>query len=437
MAGTGVSAPSYRLSNYTQKAVKEAGVDIQNEKSGKSARQHLINAGMADELEKTQVKIKDDIVAKQEAKELAREAWTGGFDIMDERGAWASGELFDQFQGIESDYKEEYLAAVKKGDKKTMGKLMKDQAARGQGLQGWKGTMETANKINNGVGWSEAMKNDPEGLEIMTALTTLDGESAKARFDDNGQMVFDISMNDGSTRTVTRGEIDKMVAKGVKPVAQEMAFMEKLNASRNDGAAGTPWKGDANTKRLNALKLTNDSLPALMSEDMGGGGSFSEHIKSHPDMINAFGEFEYTTEVTAEDGDSMVSPTNPASPGGVKVTPEEAKNFNEDDLKLIIDALENDLDTAKPYVAEWQMLQEKREWEEGNYSYLETQHMKDLRGYKQGSFEQREYIYSQNLAKNTRDGARARATMSDDEYAAWFMANPVPDRPVEPEETGQ
>ena len=382
MAGTGVSAPSYRLSNYTQKAVKEAGVDIQNEKSGKSARQHLINAGMADELEKTQVKIKDDIVAKQEAKELAREAWTGGFDIMDERGAWASGELFDQFQDIESGYKEEYLAAVKRGDKKTMGKLMKDQAARGQGLQGWKGTMETANKINNSPGWSEAMKNDPEGQWIMAALTTLDGESAKARFDDNGQMVFDISMNDGSTRTVTRGEIDKMVAKGVKPIAQELAFMENLNTSRKDGEAGKSWEGDDYWRRKDELNLTDEELPALMTEDFGGGGSFSEHIKSHPDMLKAFEGFEYTTKVKAKDSEDMVSPTHPDSPGepdGSVVTPEEAKNFNEDDLKKIISALENDLDTAKPYVAEWRMLQRKSAWESGRGSYDAAQEAQTFR----------------------------------------------------------
>ena len=45
----GTSAPSYKLSQGTQKRVFEAGVNPKNEKSGKTARQHITNAVIADE----------------------------------------------------------------------------------------------------------------------------------------------------------------------------------------------------------------------------------------------------------------------------------------------------------------------------------------------------------------------------------------------------
>ena len=79
---------------------------------------------------------------------------------MGDRGSWASGELYDQFQTMENEYKDSYLEAVRKGDKKEQARMLKDQATRASGLKGWKETMETAKKINDGVGWSNTFKGD-------------------------------------------------------------------------------------------------------------------------------------------------------------------------------------------------------------------------------------------------------------------------------------
>ena len=140
----GTSAPNYRLSQGTQKRVFEAGVDPTNAKSGKTARQHLTNAAIADEVDNIATDVKDQVIEKQEDTATREEAWDTGFDAMGDRGSWASGELFDQFQDLEGGYRDEYLEAVRKGDTKGQSRMLKDQGARASGLQGWKETMETA-----------------------------------------------------------------------------------------------------------------------------------------------------------------------------------------------------------------------------------------------------------------------------------------------------
>jgi len=90
---TGTSAPSYKLSQGTQKRVFEAGVNPTNEKSGKTARQHLTNAAIADGVDAIATGVKDQIIEKREDTAAREEAWDVGFDAMGDRGSWASGEL--------------------------------------------------------------------------------------------------------------------------------------------------------------------------------------------------------------------------------------------------------------------------------------------------------------------------------------------------------
>jgi len=353
----GTSAPNYRLSQGTQKRVFEAGVDPTNAKSGKTARQHFTNAAIADGVDAIATGIKDQIIEKQEDTATREEAWDAGFDAMDDKGGWASGELFDQFQESESSFRDEYLEAVRKGDKKGQQRMLKDQATRSSGLQGWKGTMETAKQIHDGVGWSAAFKGDgnAENREIIKALTTLDGKSAVSRFGEGGEMVFDIKLKNGKTRTMTRREVDDMLAKGVKPVKQELDFMNGILKYQEDGATGKMFnKGDA-TKR-NAFNITDEMIPALMTEDFGGGGTFTDHIKKHPEMIAQFADVlgDNNNEITEKEAADM-------------------KALIDGDMQVIIDAMSQDTDMARGYLAEWQAAQQETAYLEGNAGYVATQ----------------------------------------------------------------
>lgn len=360
----GTSAPNYKLSQGTQNRVFAAGVDPTNAKSGKTARQHLTNAAIADGVDAIATGIKDQVIEKREDTATREEAWDAGFDAMDDKGGWASGELFDQFQESESSFRDEYLEAVRKGDKKGQQRMLKDQATRSSGLQGWKGTMETAKQIHDGVGWSAAFKGpaNEENREIIKALTMLDGKSAVSRFGEKGEMVFDIKLKNGKTRTMTRREVDDMLAKGVKPVKQELDFMNGILKYQEDGTTGKMFnKGDA-TKR-NVFNITDEMIPALMTEDFGGGGTFTEHIKSHPDMkaaiVDKFADTDGVDGISAEERVAM------------------EKKINEDIDSVIVEMQKKgNEDIARGYLAEWQAAQQEAAYVEGNAGYIATQEAK-------------------------------------------------------------
>tara|TARA_R110001583_G_scaffold12670_5_gene56018 strand:- start:97 stop:1329 length:1233 start_codon:yes stop_codon:yes gene_type:complete len=355
--GTGSGSVSYRIGAGVRGAIKEAGAGGSQEYN--QAMQNATAAqGIAGAIDVVSGKIGD----RRKEKEEATEAWDAGFDAMGDKGSWASGELFDQFNDIETGYRDEYVEAVRKNDKKAQKRLLKDQASRSSGLQGWKKTMETAKQINDGVGWSNAMKGDtPEAKEnqhIMLALSKLDGETAKARFTEDQGMVFDIKMPNGSTRTMTRREADEMITNGIKPVKMHLEYLNGLVGYEKKGAEGEPFNY-AVRRGQNILNIQDDQISGLMTEDIGGGGSFSDHIKTHPEMIKAFEGFEYTTQVKSTDNSEMVSVTDAKSPGGENIMPEEIKNFNKNDLSLIIEAMQKDTDLAKGYLADWKTTQEQ------------------------------------------------------------------------------
>jgi hypothetical protein len=385
--GTGIT-PNYALSRSTLSAVRKARVAA-NKAAILGATGEIVG------------EVGEKIQAKKVEKEEALGTWDEGFAAMGDRGSWASGELYDQFQAMEEGYKEEYLDAVKRGDKQAQARLLKDQGARSNNLKGWKETMETAKRINDGVGWSNTFKGDPESLHIMEALTKLDGTNANVRVGDKGELVFDVVMPDGSTRSLTRREVDDMVSKGIKPVEQELAFMNGLLAYEEAGASGKPFNADI-VKRKNELNIKDEEIPALMREDFGGGGTFAQHIKDHPDMIATFAD-------VMGDGDGIVSEEEKAA----------FDTLVESDMDAVIDEMEKNPKIAKKYIAEWKMLQEKAAYEKGRGVYDENKYRKDLSRFKKGSLEQKVFIWEHDTAKAT-------AGMSPTEIIEYINNNPAP-----------
>jgi len=272
----------------------------------------------------------------------AMAGWDEGFAIQGDRGSWASGELFDQFQQIEEQYKNEYLAAVKSKDKQAQSRLLSDQGKRAAGLQSWKDTMETAKKINDGVGWGERSLDESE-KNILNTLSRNDG-SARVRISDNGEMVFDIPGKNGKITSVTRREVDSMIAKGTKPLDLELKFLETNEGFVNKGLNGELFDYE-NLLRRNRLSIDDDQLNGLMNEQFGGGESFREHIKSHED----FKQVPIWYEGGDRDGNGTVDMYD--------LTPEE--------MDMVVDQMQREPSVAKDYVSEWMTKIQQANWKKG------------------------------------------------------------------------
>jgi len=268
--------------------------------------------------------------------------WDEGFAIQGDRGSWASGELFDQFQQIEEQYKNEYLAAVKSKDKQAQSRLLSDQGKRAAGLQSWKDTMETAKKINDGVGWGERSLDESE-KNILNTLSRNDG-SARVRISDNGEMVFDMPGKDGEIVSVTRREVDDMIAKGTKPLDLELKFLEANEGFMKKGLNGELFDYE-NLLRRNRLSIDDDQLNGLMNEQFGGGESFREHIKSHED----FKQVPIWYEGGDRDGNGTVDMYD--------LTPEE--------MDMVVDQMQREPNVAKDYVSEWMTKIQQANWKKG------------------------------------------------------------------------
>ena len=421
------TSTNYGLSASTRAAVAKAG-------SGElaEASRHLIK-GEAASLAGIAVEgLRDKIVAGKERVEGAIEKWDAGFDSMESRGGWASGDLFDQFQQMEMGNRNAYIEAIKDKDKGAQRRLLKDQGSRSSALQSWKKTMESAKAINDqpGGGWSEIMKSEPpsEEQQIMLAMSKMDGATSQVRMEGD-EMVFDLTLQNEETRTVTRREVDDIAAKGVKPSQLENAWMETILAAEQAGPQGHSF-GNFNVRReQNASKIANDVIPSMMTEPFGG-QIFSDHIISHPDIINAFQDLNltYTTTVPAfEDGkpipDSAVSPTDPTSDGGVNVTEEEAKNFNKEDLKLIVAemAKENNVDIARGYLADWMTKIQQRANTDGGKSYQDK--MWQQRYNNSGKDEQEMMMWEKSLEDGRGVDWGPGTNMT---YSQWIALNPKP-----------
>ena len=339
---TGVN---YNLDRGILQAVSRAGL-------GGEARERLQQSAVAGAIGNIAEDVVGKIKEKQEDTATRLETWDSGFDAMGDKGSWASGELFDQFQAIEAGYRDEYVEAVRTGDKQAQRRLLKEQASRSAGLTGWQETMETAKQINDGVGWSTAFKGpkNKENREIILALTKLDGKTAVAKFGDNGEMVFDIKLAGPPPKTITktRREVDDMIAEGVKPLKQEQAFMETLLDYQKAGSNGDMFDYDT-IKRNNLLNMNDQEIPALMREDFGGGGTFADHIKTHPDMIQEFAD-------VMGNGDGVVDEEEAAA----------LRQAIDNDVNSIVDLMEQTPDVAKEYLSEWITLQQQSAWQKGS-----------------------------------------------------------------------
>ena len=267
---TGTKAPASRTLNYAltgdvMDRVQQAGQEIRPKENV---------AEVIQDVGEDIFKVGQE---KKQFEQLSGVAWDAAFNAQDERGDWASPELYDQFQKSEAKFKEAYLAAVRSGDKALVATLLQKQGNRATSLEGWKDVMKEAKQIDDTHGWGVLMTGDLENMTIMEALSKNDG-SAVMRIDDSGSMVFDIKIPpDNKVRTVTKSEVDKIVAKGIKPVEREAAWFKSLDQVQQRGMSGLPWdKGyEMNLAKNNLNQINTDNIKSYMDAPFTGYDSFA------------------------------------------------------------------------------------------------------------------------------------------------------------------
>jgi hypothetical protein len=351
---TGTPAPNYKLSQGTQKRVFDAGVNPTNEKSGKTARQHLTNAAIADGVDAIATGVKDQIVEKREDTETRERKWDAGLESMGVKGSWANASLFDQFLEIEKAHQKEYREAVRKGDKKGQQRMLKDQGERSQQLQSWKGLMETGYKIHKEYGWGEAIEGEsPQAARnrtVLDALYTLDGSADVYVSKDGpnkGEMVFDVP----EIGEVSYREAEEILTGGMSPMVREESAVGYSIKAHDLGAEGKYFSErgtyHAHQKALaKELRGSGESKAISILQDAWyGETSLEDDLR---DAINKpQGGIEFKIEVQGGliDGDGS---------GFI-----ESHELNKANTDILLEALKNDPKLLAEVAADWQTKKDK------------------------------------------------------------------------------
>ena len=296
---TGTKAPASRTLNYAltgdvMDRVQQAGQEIRPKEN------------VAEVIQDIGQDVFEVGKEKQEFEQLSGVAWDAAFNAQGERGDWASPELYDQFQKSEAEFKKEYLAAVRSGDKALVATLLQKQGNRATSLEGWKEVMKEAKKIDDTHGWGALMEKNPENMAIMAALSKNDG-SAAMRIDDSGSVVFDIKIPPDKVRTVTKSEVDKMVASSMKPIEREKAWFESVDQAEKRGLQGLPFQPDRAAK-ANLNQINKDNIGSYMDDAFTGYDSFATEFLASTEFSNPNVQSKLPEKADIDvDGDGEIS----------------------------------------------------------------------------------------------------------------------------------
>ena len=318
-----------------------------------------IGTGVQEKVEELKEKEEEEKEEQERFDKEAQEArdkadiqelnWDTAFDAMGDRGSWASPEMYDNFYNMEQEYKSQYIEAVRIGDKVGAAKMLAAQQKRSTALKSWVTTMDEAAVVDGGVGWGAVMDRKPKDKELLEILAKNDGR-ALMKVGENGEMTFDVEMSDGTIRTVTQREVEKMVVKGTAPTELKEALLVRNQQFVVSGQNGELFN-DEDTKAINRGALTNDQIPSFFAEEFGG-MNFKEHIKSHPDFKAAYAEGGYMAKA------------DPTPDDGV-LTSADMANFSDEQMNQILDEMEKNPDVAKDYIADWMTKIQKQNWQKG------------------------------------------------------------------------
>ena len=293
--------------------------------------------------------------AKEEAQDLALANWDKGFDAMGDRGSWASPQLFDQFQDLESTFRDQYIAAVESGDKKLQQSLLTQQGNRASSLQAWTETMEAAAQINNGPGWGHAVTSNTEHKALLEALAKNDG-SAKPVVGEGGELMFEFN-----GKRYSRRDVDDMVASGTFPSAMKKDFLNGAADQLNTGLKGGYFDQEL-TYQTNLNSLSDENMSSYIHDPVTGATSFAQDIMAlEGSEFTAIKGFKFDP-IPVEEGGVL----DPNDDG--QLTAEDFK-VEGADIKTMLEMIESDPKIGRPIIAEYLTLKQKANFDRGEAEY--------------------------------------------------------------------
>jgi len=316
-------------------------------------------------------KVKEE---KQKQKDMLDVAWENSYDVLGNRGSWASPALYDEFQGLEEGYKNQYLAAVDSNDIKQQNKLLRDQEARSSSLLGWKDAMTRNSEVMGaeGTGYSSALSE--ENKNILMQLNAQEEPQVQINPSTN-ELEFVIQGLDGSEQIVTLGKLEKIMEENMPPTKIGADLTLSNKTLEKYGEEGGKWDNEVNgkimaenKKRLKGIK----NIATMFYDDFTDTNTtFAEDIKNHPDLN--YYNLSYDTlgidaSVLDKDGDG-------------KISGREQNALTGDDINRIIEhmLLPENRGIAEEYLAEYMTLKQKTYYNRGHSSYNNNPNVKKKR----------------------------------------------------------
>ena len=347
MAEEKKSGPSYGLGSSTLSQYRRALASEGQTKLG----------GIAEGLGK----LGEKITARQEKMVGLEQEWDDAFSAMGNRGSWASPELYDQFQQMESGYKDEYLKAVRTGNKQQQNKLLKDQELRSTSLQAWKTASEASKELYDDNLYA---KNSLTPIQKNMLAQIHDQSNAKIRMnDETGEMEFTISDTQGNPRNVTLREFQKLMETSVMPEKLRLELQQEDQQITNYALQGGAWdeKQQETAMANNKRRINKDKIRTYFYEDITGTDStFAKDILAHKDFegvdLNklAFGMDAKFNDAAGEDG---------------ILTTEEFEDaaLTMEDRELIVEEMlkPENFDIAQMYLADYMTRKQKQSYDRG------------------------------------------------------------------------
>ena len=307
-------------------------------------------------------KLGEKITARQEKMVGLEQEWDDAFSAMGNRGSWASPELYDQFQQMESGYKDEYLKAVRTGNKQQQNKLLKDQELRSTSLQAWKTASESSKELYDDNLYA---KNSLTAEQKNMLAQIHDQSNAQIRMnDETGEMEFTITGLDGGSQNVTLREFQKLMETSVMPEKLRLELQQQDQQITNYALQGGVWdyKQQASAMANNKRRINKDKIRTYFYEDITGTNStFAKDILAHKDFEGVdLDELGFGMDAKFKGADTDEDGT---------LTTEEFKaaGLTMEDRELIVEEMlkPENFDVAQMYLADYMTRKQKQSYDIG------------------------------------------------------------------------
>ena len=326
---------------------------------------------------------------KDQVKKQAENMWDESFDTIGARQSWASPELYDQFKSDVSAQREEYLAAIQRGDKAGADKILTGLNSKSANVQTWKTLIEESKNVKDEDYFMPAGDMDPNDVHIMSVINKQSpGDFTYANDPTTGEGVFNIEMPDGEMRTITQREYEKMITGNMKPLEVEKNYTSTTNELASSIAKNkTITKITPDSKDYKTLMINNERL--IKEENYSNLWKYDFTKNGQPPLETLLNHEDFKTidleklGIDAKDIEVTYSTGKP-QPIGSSLEAFEVNNMPEEQKKVIYDIISTELakpenyEIGKMYLAELmtltqvsganQVIEENKAKASGNFS---------------------------------------------------------------------